>query len=342
MNYLANRKAQKYVSDIFINPARVLALVFAIPVVILAGTWIFAIAETIHCIAHMRGAWKKERSNWWKLAKISIFSARLATSLLGATALSIVTLASSAGIIATTCASIFPIAFLFSSCFSTLHKIRGLFDHLTKPTTPGLREHLAYFPKYISKLWKKDPIHDIEKSKQMAKSFGLIGRAAVGIGGTLLMASVIILKAAFIIGLMSTPVGLGIGCVVLGLIVLQKAYKAYKHKQELNKRSIKHSSPSQSPERTRFMDNATKHLLQNDFSLSPKKSCNDNLSTADSPHSNVKNVDSVACHRNGFTTSFGKKISILPEYTNSDTQIAPSDLNRDAKHITILKNAIPR
>lgn len=128
MKFYNTYKFRKYFSDIFINHSKALALLFHPPVLILVGSITFAIAESIHCKAHIYQAWNKEqRSKTWRVIKIALITLRLMASLAGA-----VTLSLSATLLTTVAvAPIFPIAFFIASCASTLHKLKGVYN---KPT----------------------------------------------------------------------------------------------------------------------------------------------------------------------------------------------------------------
>ena len=257
MTYIKNRKAQKYLSDIFINPARALSLFFHPAGVILTGLALFCISETIHCRAHIRGALSKKKSNLWKAAKISIFVARLISSFIGSTFLALGTLTASAAI-NFICAAIYPVAFFVSSLFSTFHKIRGLLDHCYKSSTPSFISHLNYLPTIITQLWNRETTYRTQREKNMVQTFGLIGRASVGIFGSLLMGAVILFKMALVVGILSNPIGFGLGCLLMGLVVLQKAYKTYQHHKQIKL----NSTPTIQSEKSSFkMDNANKALL---------------------------------------------------------------------------------
>lgn len=225
-NFLTDRKSQKYISDIFINPTKSLALLFSLPALVLTGCITFAIAEGVHCYAHIKGALQKERTPWWKLAKSSIFAARLIASLTGAISLFVFTLLGSA-MLGTLLIPVFTFAFIAATICSTLHKLRGFLDHLKKPKTPGFLAHLQHVPH----LFKKGKS---TQEESMSKTYGLLGRALTGMTGSAL-SIVIVLKVALIMSLVTTPIGLAVGAVIFGGMMLQKAYKAYRYHAHLQK-----------------------------------------------------------------------------------------------------------
>lgn len=259
MNY---NKFTKYLSDVFINPSKALALLFHPPAFILAGCAAFAIAETMHCSAHIRRAYEKEgKSRGWRAAKISLMLLRLTASWVGAVALSLTTVIGST-LVATMAAPVFPIAFFVSSCASLLHKLKGFYNHFSKPDTPGLWEHIQYFPTLCRNLFrKKDKATKTEKEISMDKSYQLAGRAVIGLTGTVLTAMLVLFKTAALVALASNPIGIAIGGAVLAGMVIYKAIKAYK---EYNK--IQHApsppSPAVSVTTDMEMSSSTAHLLK--------------------------------------------------------------------------------
>lgn len=198
------RRLLKYATDVLINPGKILALTFKPVEVVVSGCTVFAIAELLHCSAHIKGAWDKyqagKKSLGWMISKIGIKAGRLICSLIGAIALSAFTILASSAL-----AGIFYVyAFIASSVFSTLHKVRGLYDHCTKTREAGMTDQ-----------------------QYKSKRNGLIARAGMGIAGTGLSVAVV-LKVAFVVALIANPLTFWAGVAVFTGMALWKAKQAYK------------------------------------------------------------------------------------------------------------------
>lgn len=197
------RRIKKYLSDVFINPGKLLALTFSSVGIIITGCVIFGIAELTHCLAHIKGAHDKyaagKKDFRWFAAKVTIKTCRLLASLLGAAALATCSILGST-LLAVAMTPVFVYAFMASSIFSTLHKMRGLYDHCTK--------------------------HTKSSAEYNNKKNALITRAGLGLAGTGLSIA-LMLKVSLIMALIANPVTFYIGTGIFVGMALWKARQAY-------------------------------------------------------------------------------------------------------------------
>ncbi|GGI81650.1 hypothetical protein [Legionella impletisoli] len=216
MNFIQQnhrRRLLKYTTDVFINPFKSMALVLKSSGFIIAGCIGFILAELLHCYAHIEGARQKyqakAKSLSWMIGKIGIKAGRLVASITGAVALALLTILVASPLVPIlACISI--AGFMISSIFSTLHKGRGLIDHLRH----GSKENLGAYNK---------------------KRNALIIRATIGVLGTAL-AIVVILKLSFVMALLANPIALVIGAAIFAGMAIWKAciaFKEYKHPKHM-------------------------------------------------------------------------------------------------------------
>lgn len=201
-----NRRLLKYMSDVFINPTKSLALVLHPPMFIVTACILFAIVESVHCLSHMKGAWDKYQSNQktrrWMIAKNATLACRLIASLTAATALLFATLFVSytLSIIGV---PVYALAFMAASVFSTLHKIRGLVGH---------QRHIKAI--------------GVTTEADTKKTRGLVLRAVVGVLGTGLTIAVL-LKVAVVVFLIVNPYTFAVGAILFTAMAIWKAHLAY-------------------------------------------------------------------------------------------------------------------
>jgi hypothetical protein len=201
-NYL--RRLLKYSTDTLINPLKTIALILMSSGLIIGCGIGFIIVETLHCSAHILGAWEKykskEKSFAWMAGKVGLITGRLIGSIVGAVALILLASLSATPLFPIlTCISI--TGFVAASIFSSSHKLRGLIDHLIN----GKQEDSEAFTK---------------------KRNRLISRAVIGLAGTAL-AIIVILKISIVMAILANLIVMGIGVAIFTGMGIWKAYTAY-------------------------------------------------------------------------------------------------------------------